>query len=415
MQTVEHVVRTRDTQHKLTVEKQDASVRKRGPAACLDDNASPILSGGVHSQKVDLGTIRAHWIQGTIPHERVDELKRYLTGVFQLGEPERVDYGQNRYDKTWVWELHGVRLWFDSTTARANRIHGGRACICIPGDACDALGALMLFQVLKTLVDDFWLLGTRADVAYDEPTRMILPHEIAAESQKGNYTGFRRSEHQSPLKLNGQREGDQIAFGRRGKAGSGKYLRIYDKLLESDGDNPCVRYEVEFAKRRARAVIFELSQAETFDKFVALMAGLVGGAIDFIERDNRAGGRNIDRASRLDWWSRIVERLGRVRVAAERPSMKIETSKEWVETSVATTLATLRKAIGQKEFKLWIEQLVEGAEVRITPKQSAAISEYWKADGASNPTLHPSSGTHPRNPGSVKGGSVSAGRQNACA
>ncbi len=55
-----------------------------------------------------------------------------------------------------------------------------------------------------------------------------------------DYSGFKNIDVRGPSDGT-KRVYDECAFGRRGSLWSGKYLRVYDKALESNGDNPSVR------------------------------------------------------------------------------------------------------------------------------------------------------------------------------
>lgn len=111
-------------------------------------------------------------------------------------------------------------------------------------------------------------------------------------------------EPRQPRKRNGELKGDTLYFGGRGKNGGGKYLRIYNKTLESKGVVDSVHWECECSKKKAQHAFFKLSQCA----FASLLVGLIGGCIDFVERKDK----NLGRATRFEWWQSIVDLLGRV-------------------------------------------------------------------------------------------------------
>lgn len=307
-----------------------------------------------------------------------DHLVAWLDQFFPGQVGEDLDYGQNTYDRSRVWEPLGVRLMWDSTPERAGRLHDGRCFLAIPGQALDSLGAADLLVLVKVLVNQFWFKSTRTDVAYDDGSRLIEPHAVYDAALAGNFTGYKRFQHHCPMRLNGEREGDMVTFGTRGRDGSGKYLRVYDKAKESEGTNNAVRWEVEFSKERARLVFFNLSRCETVGELAELLAGLVGASIDFIDRAERPHEPNLDRLDRLGWWSQIRERLGAVAIRNPSRVLVVEKAKLWVEKAVAATLGMLREAVGPAEFSEWLLGVAAHGAGRLRSRQVGALEVFWQ-------------------------------------
>jgi DNA relaxase NicK len=92
--------------------------------------------------------------------------------------------------------------------------------------------------------------ATRCDVALSTMScRVASMDDIRAAADRGNYAGFLKHMPLREQMRDGTITGDSVTFGARGKDGSGKYMRIYDKALESGGVVDAIRYECVFSKR----------------------------------------------------------------------------------------------------------------------------------------------------------------------
>ena len=315
-------------------------------------------------------------------HTRYGVRRKYkgiqlLSETFRLSEVEKFDSGRYLYDRSMRLQPLGVYVYWDSTAERSKRLHRDRFCVDIAGSALDGLSGSAVLKLVRRLVFEFWMLGSRTDAAFDDRGRTIAPFEVAEVAKRDDFTGFRRFKHDEPMRLGGIREGDQVTFGRRGRDGSGKLLRVYDKGLESDGENDSVRWEVELSKDRAREAVFQLAQCKSVEQFAGLLGGLIGGAIDFVSRTDRVGDKNVCRLERLKWWGEIVEVLGKVVLAIDRPGVRVEKSREWVQESVATVLAMLETAVGEDKFARWFAVLLEQGRLKLKPRHRGALKEFW--------------------------------------
>lgn len=344
------------------------------------DSAPPILIGGInlHDNKYDLvehtGVIGIDWLQGTIPVERTGLFFDYMSQCCGT-TPEIKPYGLYRYDRHVVWHPFDIKMFFDSSTERCNDVHQGRCTIQMCATSLSCFDADQLFQLVGDLVKFFWFKSTRIDLCFDDYERIIVPHELVEVAKQGNFTGYRRFEHLAPQKINGEMEGDTLYFGRRGKNGSGRFLRCYDKALETKGELHSIRWEVEFSKDRAGAVCFQLAMAQNIEEFAGLIASLIGGSIDFVDRQ----GIHLDRMERLDFWNRIVSILGAVKLRNPKRIKTVEKAKAWIEKSVIPSVEMLRKALGDEDFYEWIEDEIKTA--KLSKYQRRVISEYWDKKG----------------------------------
>ena len=116
--------------------------------------------------------------------------------------------------------------------------------------------ALLADATKLQLMHDLEALGvkcTRIDLAADDFTRKRLVMDVIHQAATaGHVVGFRCYDPRRPLKnmQTGQLAGDTAYFGKRGNHGSGRYVRFYDKGLESNGEVDSIRYEVELSGQR---------------------------------------------------------------------------------------------------------------------------------------------------------------------
>ena len=342
----------------------------------------PDLSGGVKCQGLGLvGQSRAgvHWLRVTVPHVMVPGLVDALTGMCGEDFEFYEKYRRWVYDECYEWPGWSIRLHADSSRELAEKHHGGRATLEVPGSALDRMSGAELLQFMRVLDQRFVARCTRVDPYWDDYRRRIAPREIVADAEVSNFTGFRRWEHRAPRGLCPGGSiycGDMLVFGRRGENGSGKVLRIYDKALESQGVEDCIRWEVEFSGDRARAVFACLAGCDDVEAMGRKCGELVGGSIDFLDRAGQPDERHLSRLGRLTWWQGIRLALGCCTVRVARRDRTIDSKREWVEVSVGRTLGTLREAMPTGEFDEWLAAVLDTGEGRMTKRDSKLAAEY---------------------------------------
>jgi|GEM_PF-6482248 len=368
-----------NTSSVLTVGSALASVAD-AQADARGGSRPPCLIGGVNSH-IPLsqlhGELGIDWLSGSFPSEYVDAVSLLL--VRHFGTAEILDYGFYGYDKSYVYHPFEARLFYDSSDVRAIQRHNNRAVIQLPGSALSSISSHDLRDLIADLVLNYSFRCTRIDICFDDFDRVITPRQLAAVCEADNFTGYRVWEHKAPRKRGGVWLGDSVNFGLRGQSGSGKYLRVYDKDLQSDGEINSVRWEVEFSKEKALLVCSRLAFSESYDGWCALLGSLLGGSIDFVDRADKAE-KNLPRLSRLDFWERIVNALGSFRIRSERPVKTVEGVDAWVKRSVASSLKMLRSAYGCDAFDEWLGNVLQDAVLSV--RHSKIVYEFKRqSDG----------------------------------
>ncbi|MBA7536644.1 hypothetical protein ES705_28908 [subsurface metagenome] len=312
--------------------------------------------------------VGVHWLRNSFDYEILEKVKAWVSNFF--GESTLKDYGKLSYGRHYAWES-GVSLCFDSDPEHNPGSHRGRMTLDVPGKACDELTApdLLLFM------EGCQALGckcTRLDVFWDDYNWTVSLEELRRIVDEGDFSMFQiSSENRTRNRTRKENDGllyDAVTFGRRGCKGSGKYLRVYDKNLESKGESNCIRWECEFSQEKAQEVFTWLVGADgNLDVFATLCGSLVGGCINFV---HRTGDNHIARLDVYEWWQEIIDLLGVLSVRVAKKKNTLTGTIEWVEKQVSPSLALVRKAMrSEQDFYNLICHLLEVGESRMNTNQ----------------------------------------------
>jgi hypothetical protein len=275
-------------------------------------------------------------------------------------------------EKGLPWFPDGSWRWADGCVL-ARDDEGGRALLSVTGKSLNRIGADAWLELLCGLLD----LGvhfTRCDTALDIWDRSIVDiDDVTAAARRGQFAYFRKCRVlDGELRKRGnrmERDGCGVDFGRRGGNGGGRMVRWYDKALESDGEYPCVRCEVEWgsANDRAHQVVEALASCRSPEGLAFKLGRLIAGAQDYVDQAERAHA-HLDRMERLPWWSRVLERItDRLRLVALTPVRPLQATARWVVNGVAGSLALVKIAMDSAgdDFDAWLRLALEHGEQRI--------------------------------------------------
>lgn len=319
-------------------------------------------------QCLDNNTVGVHWFRSSFNYKDLDKVKAFVSNFFGVCDLD--DFGLWSYDKRLIWKS-GVSLNFDSDPERGQRTHNGRMTLDIPGVACDGLTAPDLLLLLQECAY-YDSKCTRIDVFWDDYSRIVSLKDIEVAVDKDDFSMFRLASKNSTrnrsIKKNNGLIYDAVTFGRRGIKGSGKYLRIYDKNLESDGQFDCVRWECEFSQGKAQKVFTALAGVEgDLDVFATICGALIGGCITFV---HRTGERHISKLEVYEWWSLITKSLGKLSVRVAKKKNSLTGMISWQERQVSPSLACIRKAFAtEKDFYRWVDGLLDVGGSRMSKRQ----------------------------------------------
>ncbi len=248
------------------------------------------------------------------------------------GEPELLERGGNFYQRQHRWACGAVLFFSD----------GREDCLLVcSGSVVEALPPEDQLRLLRQM-HGLGFHCTRVDCKADDFARVVPLELVHAAAEAGNFVHFRRTEARRPSKFVGgamELLGDSRLFGRRGGDGSGAFVRVYDKLLESKGEIDCIRWEVEFCSDRARLIGRMLADCDDVAALEKTIGELIGGHIDFRERGDE---RHVDRRVRLAWWATFLEELGCARIALVRVKSSLQSGATSFARQYRKTLAQIR-------------------------------------------------------------------------
>ena len=316
-------------------------------------------------------TVGVHWLRISFSTKFLGQVADFLCRIW--GDHAQDGFGLWSYDSRLVWSS-GVSLNYDEDADRSLNVHAGQMTLDCPGGALDEMSAPDL-QLLIKFADQMGGKCTRIDVFWDDYQRIVNPNELIKVIQRDDFSGVRHAAQRQKYDR-GRLIRDEVNFGERGSRGNGKYLRFYDKFLESKCEQNCCRWEVEFTQRKADAVFKKLAQTlGDLDVFASLCGSLVAGCVTFV---HRMADKNVSRMKRYEWWEKILEILGEpIKVRTERKVDSLHGKMEWVTRNVSPSLACLRRVfVNDKAFLRWLYDLCHEGESRMNPFAEQIAREY---------------------------------------
>ena len=278
------------------------------------------------------------WLSVTFPVSHRDDVMGFLRAY--LGDWKLRDYGLATYRVSAVCELGGVCAWSEGRS---------EAYLALPASCLEKIPREQHLFVCATLRSDFGAKSTRLDVATDDVERAVPLELVHAAAEAYNFLGFRLTDSHRPKEC-GVLVGDSRTFGRVGKNGSGKYLIVYDKGLESGGLEDFIRWEARFYKDVAGVVFENLCDSDSMEEFDRKLGRAWGGVIDFRVRTDDA---HSERWARVDWWQRVLDETGRVVYRLERSTPPLQRFCEHVGRTVLNGLALARIVAQSEGVDFW--------------------------------------------------------------
>jgi hypothetical protein len=252
-----------------------------------------------------------------------------------LGPVERGGARLPHYDEVEHW-LDGARLGWSAVREDA--------CLVVNGRTAAKLGFRGVWLLIKYLRHECWAKGTRLDVNADDYGREVFDLARVHEAgRSGAVCGFRIYRPVQEWNVqSGELLGDTAYFGRRGSDGSGRYVRFYDKKLESGGEQDCVRFELEMSQEWAETAFRLIADMQHEEEVLAACGEFLGGAIEFREASaDRQVDRHKERRGVVAWWARCRELLGAAVVRVGRAKSVLQGRAEYVLKTFGRTLAEL--------------------------------------------------------------------------
>lgn len=303
------------------------------PSSSFPGCASPQPPNGNTGGKITISSIKIDWLNLVFPSQEWQVVAGALVG--RLGSYEMRDKGMHGYHNSIRFESGAFLTW---TPDRED------ALLSLCGGACGLMGPSDLLELIRFVasLDGY---STRLDVAFDDHDRLASMDDVHAAARARNVAGFKRYDARRPMNLlTGEMEGDSAYFGRRGRDGSGVFVRVYDKKLESGGLVDAIRWEPEFSGDRVKLLFADVAACETVEQMTVVLAAAVGGCISFLRRVDSAHG-HLSRMEELPWWKLIRESLGCVKYRVVRSKPKLQQTAEWLQNQVARSMAKVVAAV----------------------------------------------------------------------
>ena len=291
-------------------------------------------------------TIALHWLRVVQPAKQRTAIRERLEATF--GVPNQVR-GRWFYEHGLQFSNGTLLMWGSVTNPDIDADATDSTCVVdVPGGALDDMEPTERIVLCRALSIGGKV--TRLDVAVDalHPDRVGLIDTMLQSCRSGQLCGSKVWEPRERHKA-GTIEAKGLCIGRRGKDGSGRYVRVYDKGLESEcGDiGTWERFEVEFSGDCAAEVGRDLLQGN--DDWEPRAWSRVHGAISFREVNDQT---NLDRRPIVEWWSEWCAGATPVSTIYRRLDTTLETHISWLREMVLPTTARLAKSAKCGIFEL---------------------------------------------------------------
>jgi len=192
----------------------------------------------------------------------------------------------------------------------------------IPGSAC----GLITTAKLLPLITRIGVVCSRIDIATDFHGGVAegLIGELIDDADRGLGAGFRTWEARQP-RCGAEFTGDSVNIGKRGKDGSGRYVRVYDKGLEQQAlpMGQHIRYEVEYANEAAHEVYLALIGASGPKRSLAEFA--LGG----ISMCHRAKQDRRKGATPTKTWQWLEDAIGEAQLVVRIETKRAKDKLRW--------------------------------------------------------------------------------------
>ena len=321
-----------------------------------------------NTQVPPFAEVSIDWLGGSFPGENTPAIKILLEQVTR--SPFLDEYSGSRFYAQVYTNFAGAVL---QTHPRAD--HTTRCGLQLSGKVLSKIEPVDQLFLMKELAS----LGfncTRIDTCIDDYTKTISPDCVKKAVDSGNQTGFSLAPYTEWRSSGcvGEEVSKTYYVGRRGRYGSGKYIRCYNKYLESKGEIDSNRFEIEFTDAYSKNAFATLIGFPT-SSWAEVMIGLITGAVDFIDRSSS---KVVGECVRLDWWSSIVDNVGRIRVSKPRKQKTIKKAIQWIDRQVLPTLAMVIgyhfESIGADIQETFWQMFLRG-EKRMSELQHSILNE----------------------------------------
>lgn len=297
--------------------------------------------------KLQYNDLKLDWLAFTYDDDNVDGSKfhRFMSRFpeLELVGGHNCKQVYSHYEKTYYCG-HDIFVYYDSEDSAQNK---GCNCV-IPAHsleyACSLFGCSNARELIAHILNKGCTIS-RLDFCFDDFTKTFYPLNYFNWWQNGQFKTKFRVAHFD----HGSDGGTTFALGNR--AGL-RYLRIYDKDIESKGEIKAIRYEFEFHSYTAQSLAesFVNNSGFSFRDFILQMFSIT----------ENTGKKQKCRENLLYEWISWVNNLKFneeiIEIPVNMPAKNIEKSIHWFEVYVAKTLAKMFLLFGTDYIHETIEQ-----------------------------------------------------------
>jgi len=205
--------------------------------------------------------------------------------------------------------------------------------VSLPGKACQAAGGVRMQQYARYVVAHRGSV-TRLDLAMDDYGRTVTPADFRVAITGPDVVTH--AKRWRAIEGGTVREGSQPtgATCYLGSPQSRVQLRVYDKGLESQGKQDCIRHELQLRDEPAQAVLQELAGGRNWGE---TWASHLVRFVDF--RHPAAGDTNKTRWERVPWFQALVGLADKALAYLPKPEKTMARVLSWLKHSIAPSLA----------------------------------------------------------------------------
>ena len=220
----------------------------------------------------------------------------------------------------------------------------------IPGSLLAELESIDLVHQLVYELRAIGCSAIRCDIAIDFRDQPNLIQTIESSCDAGNLTGAKCFDVISG-NSGRHKTGYTVNIGKRGSYGSGRFLRVYDKGLQTKTEEPgaWVRWEAELSQDCAQQFIEAFDAA---DDLYEVCLSHAFGVVDF--RDDP--GKKLARRERCKWFKDLIGSVQTTRVKLSRTASTMHSKVRWLQRCVAPMLRTIQRVTGN-ELDRVVEQI----------------------------------------------------------
>lgn len=325
--------------------RRDTPMKNRtSPKTERSDGRPPLGNTGGKSTNTlswDSRIILLHWLRSTFPATEHERIRNRLVELF--GEPDEVRgkwfYQRCERFRNNILLLSARRPSKPSETLTDDLPDDNdHICIDVPGGALDDLEHDERLSLAR-----FLIIGgrvTRIDIAADAyHTDRVGLIDCATESCFSQHLCGAKRWKQILEFDSGLPSSRGIVIGLRGNKGSGRYIRIYDKGLET-GEAPegtWERVECEFSADAANEAASDIFSCE--ERWEWRAWARLNGAISFREPGDESG--LLARRPYCDWWQKWLDGSTPSPTIPRRLPTRLQAHVDWLANTVLPTVATL--------------------------------------------------------------------------